>query len=90
MKADRIELQTLVEGLAQHHGYRSIWFDLHDRLCHSEPDDELEAYGFRYVTTLLRPDLETLERCLLSHLVPVLTPAPVRSVSVVLPDFAPA
>ncbi len=54
------EIANLVEGLAEFHGYRSIWMTLHGRLCHAEPDDELEVYGYTLVATLMRPDADTV------------------------------
>ena len=85
------ELEDLAEGLAQFHGYRSIWLTLNGRLCHAEPDDELEVYGYTLVATLLRPDVDTLRE----HLAVLQTPRaptvlPRTPTASVFPGFANA
>jgi hypothetical protein len=55
-----MQVTTLVRELGQFHGYRTVWIDLHGRLCHSEPDEELEGEGFLYVTTVMRPSEDVL------------------------------
>jgi hypothetical protein len=58
------QVSRLVEELAQHHGYRTLWLDRRGYLCHSEPEDEFEAVGYAYVATLMRPDGDELKRVL--------------------------
>ena len=53
-------VEELVGELMQFRGHRTVWLDLKGRLVHSEPDEELEVRGYLYVTTVLRPDRETL------------------------------
>ncbi len=60
----------LVQELASFSGFRTIWLDGAGNLCHSEPDDELEEWNFHYLTTVMRPSLETLT-ALLVPLVPL-------------------
>ena len=87
------EIANLVDGLAQFHGYRSIWMTLHGRLCHAEPDDELEVYGYALVATLMRPDADTVREHLRRLQAPRMTTASIlsrtRTIDV-LPGFAHA
>ena len=53
-------VSELVAELAQYRGHRTLWLDLRGHLVHTEPDDELEGRGYLYVTTVLRPDRDTL------------------------------
>ena len=50
----------LVRELGQYSGHRTVWLDLQGQLIHSEPEEELEARGYLYVTTVMHPDRETL------------------------------
>ncbi len=53
-------VDELVRELNQYYGHRTVWLDLNGRLIHAEPDEELEVRGYLYVTTVMRPDRETL------------------------------
>lgn len=55
-----MQVTTLTRELGQFHGYRTVWIDLHGRLCHSEPDEELEREGYLYVATVMRPSEDAL------------------------------
>jgi len=55
-----LQVAALVAELAQFHGHRTLWLDPSGSLCHSEPDDELEAVGYRYLATLMWPDADTV------------------------------
>lgn len=50
----------LVRELAGYNGFRTLWLDPRGRICHSEPDDELEHSDYVYLTTVMQPSLETL------------------------------
>ncbi len=67
-------IHTLARELAQIHGYRTLWLDLHGELVHAEPDEELEHRGFVYVATLMRPSADALAEAVARHV--TLTPAP--------------
>lgn len=55
----------LVRQLRAFHGYRTLWVDPQGaEICHAEPDEELEAEGYRYVATLMRPGPEVLAEAL--------------------------
>jgi len=55
----------LVHQLRAFHGYRTLWLDPRgESLLHAEPEDELEAEGYRYVATLMRPSPEALAEAL--------------------------
>ncbi|MCA9695200.1 MAG: hypothetical protein KC636_36815 [Myxococcales bacterium] len=60
-------LAELVDSLAGYRGHRTLWLDVDGQLLHSEPDDELEAIGYTYVATLLRPDADALRDALARH-----------------------
>ena len=66
MSGPRAEAQVgrLVEELGHYHGYRTLWLDRRGYLCHSEPDDDFEAHGFTYVTTVMRPGADELAAAL--------------------------
>ncbi len=52
---------ALVAQLRAFHGYRTLWLDeQRGQILHAEPEDELEAEGYRYVATLMRPSPEAL------------------------------
>jgi hypothetical protein len=72
------------------HGHRTVWIDPQGLLWHTEPEQELEALGWRYVGTFLRPDTETLELAVGRALVGRAAPRPALQLPVALPDFAPA
>jgi hypothetical protein len=85
------DMSTVTDVAAQLHGfngYRTVWLDPLGMLWHSEPDEELEALGWRYVGTYLRPDAETLEiavgRMVLGR------PTRARRPKAVIPGLAPA
>ncbi len=51
----------LVRQLRAFHGHRTLWLDeTRGALLHAEPEEELEALGYRYVATLMRPGPEAL------------------------------
>ncbi|MEM7157325.1 MAG: hypothetical protein AAF799_31050 [Myxococcota bacterium] len=55
----------LVRQLRAFHGYRTLWLDeQRQSLWHAEPEEELEALGYRYVATLMRPGPEALAEAL--------------------------
>ena len=66
----------LVAQLRAFHGYRTLWVDDgHTEIVHAEPEEELEALGYRYVATLMRPGPEVLAEAL-GHAGVPLMPAP--------------
>jgi hypothetical protein len=63
----RIEqrIASLQRELGQYFGHRTLWVDDDGTIVHAEPELELEAVGWRYVATLMRPDRETLTAALM-------------------------
>lgn len=58
-------IADLVAELRAYHGYRTLWIDqARGLVLHAEPDDQLEARGYRYVATLMRPGPEVLAEAL--------------------------
>jgi hypothetical protein len=72
------------------HGHRTVWIDPQGHLWHTEPDEELEAIGWRYVGTFMRPDTETLELAVGRALIGRTLPRPALQRAVGLPELAPA
>ncbi|MCA9706658.1 MAG: hypothetical protein KDK70_12465 [Myxococcales bacterium] len=70
---DRLpSVADLVRQLRAFHGYRTLWIDEGGtEIVHAEPEEELEAEGYRYVATLLRPGPEALADALGRAGVPV-------------------
>jgi hypothetical protein len=68
-------VEELILELAQFSGYRTIWLDPRGLLCHTEPDEELEAEGYGYLATLMRPDREGLTEALAPR-IPLELPTP--------------
>ena len=66
MSGIRAEAQVsrLVDELGHFHGYRTLWLDRRGYLCHAEPDDDFEAHGYTYVTTVMRPGVDELAAAL--------------------------
>ncbi len=55
----------LVHELRAFHGHRTLWLDeRRGTVLHAEPEEELEAFGYRYVATLMRPGPEALAEAL--------------------------
>jgi len=55
----------LVSQLRVFHGFRTLWLDEGRRaILHAEPEEELEAHGYRYVATLMQPGPEELAEAL--------------------------
>ncbi len=55
----------LVQQLRAFHGHRTLWLDeARGQLMHAEPEEELEALGYRYIATLMRPGPEALAEAL--------------------------
>ena len=54
------QVTRLVGELRFYNGYRTLWLDRRGHVCHSEPDDELEAHGYVYVATVMRPSYDEL------------------------------
>lgn len=71
------QIDSLARQLASFHGYRTVWLDLNGLVCHAEPDEELEALGYLYVGTFLRPTTEALEEAMARYYSVVPEPAPV-------------
>ena len=79
-------IDALVRELAQVHGYRTLWIDLHGNLVHAEPDEEHEGRGYVYVATLMRPDVDTIREAVARHV--SLAPAPSAPSPWVAPEAA--
>lgn len=90
MDANRVmeQAEALASELAQFHGFRTLWIDPRGQLSHSEPDEELETFGYTYVTTVLRPQSDDLAVALRSHAAPVAAIAVERAVPAA--GFVPA
>lgn len=58
-------VSDLVRQLRAFHGYRTLWLDeRRQAVLHAEPEEELEALGYRYVATLMQPGPEELAEAL--------------------------
>ena len=90
VEAPSATVADVAAQLCGFHGYRTVWIDPQGRLWHSEPDDELEALGWRYVGTFLRPDTETLEIAVGRLLLGRSAARPALHRPMGLPEFAPA
>ncbi|MGB1698588.1 MAG: hypothetical protein ACPHRO_01460 [Nannocystaceae bacterium] len=62
--------ERLAQGLQAFTGYRTLWIGPKGSFTHAEPEEELEAAGYRYVATLHRPSVDELLECLL-RVIPV-------------------
>ena len=58
------QVSSLIAELRGFHGHRTVWIDRQGRLCHSEPEEELEQLGYVYVTTTMRPAADELDRAM--------------------------
>lgn len=72
------------------HGHRTVWIDPQGRLWHTEPEQELETLGWRYVGTFMRPDDETLEIAVGRTLLGRTAPRPALHQPIGLPALASA
>lgn len=70
-------VDELVPDLAGYNGHRTLWLDPSGELVHSEPDDELDERGYRYIATLFQPNRDELCAAILK-MVPVELDEPVR------------
>ena len=66
----------LVQQLRIFHGYRTLWIEPTGLVMHTEPDDELEKEGYRYVATLNQPGPEELAEALVKAGVVLTQPVP--------------
>lgn len=57
-------VEELIIELAQFAGYRTVWLEPSGKICHSEPDEELEVEGYAYLATVMRPDRDALTEAL--------------------------
>ena len=81
-------IAELTESLAAHHGFRTVWMSAEGQLFHTEPDEELEDEGFRYIATLMRPDQDEL-RASLGRLSPTVVASDVTVLGWDVPAVAP-
>jgi hypothetical protein len=84
---------TVADVAAQlrgYHGHRTVWIDLQGHLWHTEPEQELEALGWRYVGTFMRPNLDVLELAVTMTLGGRAAPRPALQHPVGLPALVPA
>jgi hypothetical protein len=68
-------VEELIVELASFSGYRTLWLDRDNRICHAEPEHELEDEGFLYLATLMQPGRDTLTEALAPR-VPLELPNP--------------
>lgn len=59
--APHATVAEVAAALRGYNGHRTVWIDPQSRLWHCEPEQELEALGWRYVGTFFRPADEVLE-----------------------------
>ncbi len=79
-------LAEIAADLGAYHGHRTVWIDLAGRIVHSEPEEELEAEGYLYVGTFLRPGVDELVEAAARFV--ALSPAPAARPAEPAPDLA--
>jgi hypothetical protein len=72
------DVAALVAELGQFHGFRTLWRDREGQVCHAEPDEELEQWGYAYLGTVMRPSAEAVSALL--QCAPIARPEPVATV----------
>jgi hypothetical protein len=81
-----LRIECLVTQLRAFGGYRTLWLREADgEVVHTEPDEELEHLGHRYLATVWSPDADALGRILGE---PAASPSRTAVASHLVPAFA--